>query len=195
MTRIALFAVAASMALPAVAMAEPVQLYMDPNHTQIKATWKHFSGVPLDIRFTEYDATVMYDADDASASSVEITLPVAGLESGVPPFNDHLKSADFFEAETYPTATFTSTSIESTGEDTATMTGDLTIKDVTAPVTFDVTLIGASPNPMSGAQLWSFSATTTLDRTEWGLGNFAPAVPADVVLTINSELGDTAPAQ
>ena len=193
MTRIALLAVAVSIALPAVAVAEPVQLYMDPNHTQIKATWKHFSGVPLDIRFTEYDATVMYDAENPSASSLEITLPVDALDSGVPAFNDHLKSADFFEAETYPTASFTATSIESTGADTATMTGDLTIKDITAPVTFDVTLVGEAPNPMSGAQLWSFTATTTLDRTEWGLGNFAPAVPADVVLTINSELGDQAP--
>lgn len=195
MTRIALLAAAASVALPAIAAAAPTQLYMDPNHTQITATWKHFSGVPLDIRFTEFDSTVMYDAEDPSASSIEITLPVAALESGVPPFNDHLKSADFFEAETYPTATFTSTSIEATGENTATMTGDLTIKDVTAPVTFDVTLVGEAPNPMSGAQLWGFTATTTLDRTEWGLGMFAPAVPADVVLTISSELGDTPPQQ
>lgn len=192
MTRIALFT-AAALALPAAALAAPTQLYMDPNHTQITATWKHFSGVPLQIAFTQHEAAVMYDAEDPSASSIEITLPVEGLESGVPPFNDHLKSPDFFEAATYPTATFTSTSITATGDNTATMTGDLTIKDVTAPVTFDVTLIGDTANPMSGARVVGFTATTTLDRTEWGLGMFAGPIPADVVLNISSELGETPP--
>ncbi len=193
MTRIALLAAAAAVALPATAMAEAEQLYMDPSHTQISAEWKHFSGLPLQIMFTQFDSTVMYDAEDVSNSSVEITLPVEGIHSGVAPFDTHLKSPDFFEAETYPTATFTSTSIESTGEDTATMTGDLTIKDVTAPVTFDVTLVGAGENPMSGAALYGFTATTTLDRTEWGLGMFAPAVPAEVTLMIATEMGPNPP--
>lgn len=193
MTRTVLLAAAAAIAMPALAHAAPVQLYMDPSHTQISAEWRHFSGVPLRIRFTEFDATVMYDAEDPSASSLEITLPVDALESGVPPFNDHLKSPDFFEAETYPTASFIATSIESTGDDTATMTGDLTIKDVTAPVTFDVTLIGDTQNPMSGARLVGFTATTELDRSEWGLGMFVPAVPANVTLHIAAELSENPP--
>lgn len=193
MTRIALFAAAAAVTLPTLALAEPAQLYMDPNHTQITATWKHFSGAPLNIVFTQHDATIMYDAEDASASSVEITLPIEGIHSGVEAFDTHLKSPDFFEAETYPTASFTSTSVEKTGDNTATLTGDLTIKDVTAPVTFDVTLLNDMSHPMSGARLVGFTATTTLDRTEWGLGMFAPAVPADVVLTISTELSDAAP--
>ena len=194
MTRIALLAAVASIALPVVAIAAPTQLYMDPNHTNVRAVWKHFTGIPLEIRFTDFESTVMYDAEDPSASSIEITIPVDSLWTNVAAFDEHLQSPDFFEVATYPTATFTSTAIESTGPNTATMTGDLTIKDVTAPVTFAVTLVNDMSHPMSGARLVGFTATTTLTRSEWGLGMFAPAVPEDVALVISTELAETPPA-
>ncbi len=188
MTRIALLA-AAAITLPCAALADPQPFQFDENHTQISATWIHNAGAPLQIFFTEFDGQVMWDPDNIEASSVSVTLPVEGIHSFVPAFDDHLKTADMFEVETWPTATFTSTSVERTGENTAQMTGDLTIKDNTAPVTFDVELVGERPAEGMGGYAIGFVAKTTLTRSEWGLGfgvNFG--LPEPVELVISTEL-------
>lgn len=184
---------AAILAAPAAAQAEAQQLYFDPNHTQISVGWEHYAGAPLTFFFTEFDGELMYDPENAENSSANVTVDIPGIWTGVEDFKNHLLSGDFFEAETYPEASFTSTEIEYTSDTTATMTGDLTIKDITAPVTFDVEMVGEHTDD-EGATTRGFTATTELDRTEWGLGYAAPMVPETVTLTIATELKETDPA-
>jgi polyisoprenoid-binding protein YceI len=105
----------------------------------------------------------------------------------VPAFNEHLRSADFFEAETYPEVTFRSTKVEAAGEDGLQVTGDLTIKGITRPVVLDVTLNKAAEQPMAKRQAIGFDAITTVKRTDFGLGMFAPNVSDEVTLRITTE--------
>ena len=112
------------------AFAAPVTYRMDPSHTTVVAKWNHFGFSNPVILFGDAEGRIVHDADDVSASSVEVTLPLSGLESNVQAFNDHLLSDDFFDAGTFPQATFRSTSVEAAGEGKLKVTGDLTIKDI-----------------------------------------------------------------
>lgn len=185
---------AAALALSAIpAFAAPggagdaITYKIDPNHTQVLASWSHFGFSNPVANFGEAKGAIVYDADDVSASSVQVTLPLSGLQAFVPAFNEHLRSADFFEAETYPEVTFKSTRVEAAGEDGLKVTGDLTIKDITRPVVLDVTLNKAAEQPMAKRQAIGFDATTTVKRSDFGLGKFAPNVSDEVTLRITTE--------
>lgn len=170
------------------ATAAPVTYQMDPNHTQVLASWSHFGFSNPVANFGEADGAIVYDAENVSASSVEVTLPLSGLNAFVPDFNDHLRSADFFEAEKYPQATFKSTKVQSAGKDKLKVTGDLTIKDVTRSVDLDVNLnkagMGSNDQPRIG-----FDASTTIKRSDFGLGKYVPNVSDEVTLRITTEAG------
>src|SRR5687768_12267339 len=91
--------------------AEPVTYKLDPNHTIVLAEWDHFGFSRPVAHFGQVDGTLVYDPADVAASRVDVVLPLSGLESFVPDFNEHLRSADFFDAATWPTATFKSTKV------------------------------------------------------------------------------------
>lgn len=175
------------------ASAVPVTYEMDPNHTQVLASWSHFGFSNPVANFGEADGAIVYDAENVSASSVEVTLPLSGLSAFVPDFNDHLRSADFFEAGKYPQATFKSTKVQSAGKDKLKVTGDLTIKGVTRSVDLDVNLnkagMGSNEQPMIG-----FDASTTIKRSDFGLGKYVPNVSDEVTLRITTEAGVPKPA-
>jgi polyisoprenoid-binding protein YceI len=138
----------------------------------------------------EFDGTFMLDRDNPENSSIDVTIDVGSLDSGWQERDAHFKSADFFDAENYPTITFTSTSVEITGESTANVTGDLTIKDNTMPVTLDVTLNGLQDDhPIrEGRQAYAgFTGTTTVLRSDFDVDMFAPAVSDEVVIRIEME--------
>ncbi len=182
------FALAAALALFAIpAFAAPVTYQIDPNHTQVLASWSHFGFSNPVANFGEAEGAIVYDADDVAASSVQVTLPLSGLNAFVPAFNEHLRSGDFFEADTYPEVTFKSTKVEAAGEGGLKVTGDLTIKDVTRAVVLDVTLNKSAEQPMAKRQAIGFDATTTVKRTDFGLGKFAPGVSDEVTLRITTE--------
>src|SRR3546814_11690120 len=115
----------------------------------VVAQWKHFGVASPDANVGDVDGTLVYDADDVSASSVEVTLPLTGMDSFSDDFDKHLLSADFFDALKFPAATFKITSVEAAGEGTLKVTGDLTIKDITRPVLLDVTLNQAAHHPLT----------------------------------------------
>ena len=129
----------------------------------------------------------MYDAENVSASSVQVTLPLSGLNSFVADFDAHLRSGDFFDAEKYPAATFKSTKVESAGKGKLKVTGNLTIKDITKPVVLDVTLNKAGEQPMAKRAAIGFDATATVSRTAFGVGKFVPNVSDEVKLRITTE--------
>lgn len=167
--------------------AAPLSYKLDPNHTDVIAQWNHFGFSNPSLHFGQADGTLVYDADDVSASSVQVTLPLSGLDSFVPDFDEHLKSADFFDAAKFPAATFKSTRVEAAGEGKLKVTGDLTIKDITKPVVLDVTLNKAADHPMAKRPAIGFDASATIKRSDFDLAMYVPNVSDEVKLRITTE--------
>jgi polyisoprenoid-binding protein YceI len=139
---------------------------VDPSHAEVGFVGRHFGLSRIRGRFTGVQGTVVV-ADDPAESSVEVVIDMASVSSGDQSRDDHLRSADFFDVEQHPTATFRSTGIAHAGA-TATMTGDLTIKGVTRPVELAVTYAGHVADPW-GNDRAVFSARGTIEREDWGL--------------------------
>ena len=170
------------------AFADPVRYTIDPSHTDVIAQWSHFGFSNPTAHFGQAEGTIVYDADDVAASSVEVTLPLAGMNSYTAKFDEHLRSSDFFAAAAFPVATFKSTSVEAVGEGKLKVAGVLTIKDNSKPVVLDVTLNKVGEN-MGGQPTIGFDATTTIKRTDFGVGMYAPAVSDEVRIRITTEAG------
>lgn len=136
---------------------------IDASHTEVGFVARHLMVTKVRGRFADVSGTVTV-AEPVTDSHVEVTIGVASVSTGSDDRDGHIRSADFFDAEGFPTMTFTSTAF--TGE---TLTGDLTIKGVTKPVTLDVTFEGAVKDPWGNAKA-GFEARTTINRTDWGLG-------------------------
>jgi len=185
MKRIALAAALSLFA--ASAFAAPVTYKLDPNHTMVVAQWNHFGFSNPYANFGDADGTLVYDADDVSASSVAVTLPLTGLDSFSDDFDKHLWSADFFDIARFPAATFKSTSVEVIGEGELKVTGDLTIKDITRPVVLDVTLNKVAEHPMTKRAAIGFDATATIKRSDFDLAMYVPNVGDEVKLRITTE--------
>jgi polyisoprenoid-binding protein YceI len=160
---------------------------LDPSHTDVLVQWNHMGFSNPTAHFGNADGTLVYDAADLGKSSVVVTLPLSGLNSFTAKFDEHLRSADFFDAAKFPNATFKSTKVEAAGTNKLTVTGDLTIKDITKPVTLDVTINAAGEHPMMKVPSVGFDATTTIKRSDFGVGAYAPNVSDDVKIRITTE--------
>lgn len=156
------------------------QVLFSYNHLGFSTTWGMFSG---------FEGSAMLDADDISKSSVQLEIKTADLITGWDARTGHFSSPDFFNVAEFPVATFVSTSVESTGEKTAKITGDLTILNVTKSVVLDATLNNIGKHPQSQKDWAGFNATTTLIRSDFNLGKFAPFVSDEVELKISVEMG------
>lgn len=187
-------AAAAAPAAPAITEIKPVagSYQLDPDHSGVLATWSHFGYSHPSAHFRISAGTVIWDATDPGKSSVEVTLPIAQIDTFVPALDTHLKGADFFDAGKFPNATFKSTGVQLAGPNHYTVTGNLTIKDKTHPVTLDVTLNGAGKHAMTGLETLGFSATAEVKRSDFGVAAFAPNVSDEVQLSITGE-GSIAP--
>lgn len=168
-------------------LAEPVTYTMDPNHTDVIASWSHFGFSNPIAHFGHVDGTITYDPDNVGASSVQVTIPLAGLDSHVEAFDEHLRSDDFFDAAKYPEITFSSTGVEAAGEDRLKVAGDLTLRGITKPVVLDVTINRVGTQPMSGQPAAGFDATTTIKRSDFDMGMYAPNVSDEVEIRITTE--------
>lgn len=169
------------------AFAAPLTYKIDPNHTDVVASWSHFGFSNPVAHFGQADGAITYDPADVGASKVEVTLPLSGLNSHVPAFDEHLRSADFFDAANHPTVTFRSTSVKAAGKDRLSVVGDLTIKGITKPVTLEVTINKLGIHPLGKRDAAGFSATATIKRSDFGLGLYAPNVSDEVTLSITTE--------
>jgi polyisoprenoid-binding protein YceI len=180
-------AAAALLALIAApALAEPQAYVIDDAHTDVMFTWSHVGFSTTRGIAWNVEGEIMFDEENPENSSVNVTIPIAGI-SVTPEFEQHLfESGDFFEPQDPDPITFTSTSIEVTGENTANITGDLTVNGMTNEVTLATTLNKVDQGPM-GNTVAGFTATTVVDRTQYGLDLFAPMVGAEVEITINLE--------
>ena len=139
---------------------------VDPGHAEVGFVGRHFGLTKVRGRFTDVEATVTI-GDDPEQSSVQVTIQMASVYSGDQRRDDHLRSADLFDVERHPTATFRSTSVTVDGT-AGTMDGELTIKGVTRPVRLAVEFLGSLDDPW-GNQRAVFSAAGRVNREEWGL--------------------------
>ena len=161
---------------------------LDSSHGYISFTYSHLGFSNPRVGFNSFDVVLDLDSADPGNSTVEVTIDAASIDSRVAEFNEHLNGADFFNTAEYPTITFTSTSVTATGANTFDVTGDLTILGTTKPVTLATTINKAADHPMLNVPTVGVSASTTLLRSQWGLGAYVPAVSDEVELSIEVEL-------
>ncbi|MBO6578994.1 MAG: polyisoprenoid-binding protein [Thalassospira sp.] len=160
---------------------------LDPTHTSVLIIVNHLGFSDYQGRFNGVTGELTLDREDPSASSATITIDLNQIDSGVEALDNHMKTADFFNVEEFPTATFTSTSVELVGDNAATVTGDLTLLGETKPLVLDVTLSGEGTHPMTGDEVVGFSADGVVTRTDYGMDFLVPGVGDEVTLQISSE--------
>lgn len=159
----------------------------DPSHSQILFSYDHLGFSTTWGLFSGFEGVIMLDEEDPSKSSVSTSFNARDIITGWDARTAHFLSDDFFGADANPTVTFESTQVEVTGEDTARITGDLTMNGVTKPVVLEASLNRKAQHPMAGKPWIGFDATTTIKRSEFDMGMFAPAVGDEVALMISVE--------
>ena len=169
------------------AFASSTSYVLDASHSQIVFSYDHLGYSTSYGMFSGFDGTIKFDQEDPAASSVNVSFPVRSMFTGWEARFGHFMSDDFFGAGEDEMVSFSSTSIEVTGENTALITGDLTLNGVTKPVVLDATLNQVGDHPMEGKPWAGFDATTTLIRSDYDLGNFAPFVSDEVEVVISIE--------
>ena len=140
---------------------------LDPAHSQIEFAVKHMMVTTVRGQFRQFTTEVDFDEEHPERSSVVAHIDVSSIDTGMAARDAHLRSADFFEAETFPELTFRSTSIKARG-DGYKIEGDLTIRGETRQVTLDAEIGGVVAN-MQGGRRAAFNATTRISRKAWGL--------------------------
>lgn len=141
---------------------------IDSAHTQVNFSAKHMMVTNVRGTFHDVDGTIELDEQDPTRSRSEFRVAAASVDTNFGARDTHLRSPDFFDAERFPSISFVSTGIRQVGDDRFDVTGDLTIRDVTKPITFDVTLEGIVPG-MSGGRHAGLSAKAKIVRGDWDL--------------------------
>jgi len=178
---------AAIAATTTIANAAPEKYMLDASHSQILFSYNHLGFSTTYGMFSGFEGEIMFDSDAPAESSVSVSMPLKSMLTGWEERFTHFMSPDFFNATDDSTVSFTSTSIEVTGETTAKITGDLTVNGVTKSVTLDAVLNQSGEHPMAGKPWLGFNATTTLLRSEFEVGKFAPFVGDELDVKISIE--------
>jgi polyisoprenoid-binding protein YceI len=140
---------------------------VDPSHSRLGFVARHAMVTKVRGQFDAFTATAHVDAEHPAASTIELSIDVASVTTGSPDRDGHLRSADFFDVENYPTWTFRSTDVARDGDEW-TVTGDLTIKDATLPVTIEFVETGSAIDPFGNTRV-GFEGGVTVNRKDWGL--------------------------
>jgi polyisoprenoid-binding protein YceI len=191
MIRLATSAFALSV-LAGAAVAEPVAFDFDKSHSNLSFTYDHLGYSTTDGRFGDWDGTLLIDKETPANSSIEFTIQIGSLDTFWADRDKHLLSADFFDAEKFPEATFKSTSVEQTGEKQLEVTGDLTIKGITKPATLTVDVKAMGEHPMAKKESVGFAVNTVIKRSDYGMDMFVPYVGDEVKITFHTETLTTA---
>jgi polyisoprenoid-binding protein YceI len=161
---------------------------LEPNYTQVVFSWDHLGYSHPTAQIAQGSGMLDFDPTEPALSSLQVTLPVSMLMTGVPDLDEHLKSEDFFDIARFPDAIFRSTRVEKgMGQDDLKVTGSLTIRNVTRPVTLDVKVLKVGTNPRTQVGTVGFNATARLKRSDFGLGAFVPQVSDEVRLQITCQ--------
>jgi polyisoprenoid-binding protein YceI len=161
---------------------------LESRHSMGTVRWNHLEFSNPTAQFNQVEGTLEFDPADPGKSSVMVTIPLSHLTSGEPELDEDLRSPAFFDLTRYPTATFKSTRVETTAmPNHLKVTGDLSLRGVTRPVTLDVTINKVGTNPRLHMPAVGFEATATLKRSDFGLGKFVPQVSDEVTVHITSQ--------
>lgn len=160
---------------------------LDSSHSQIVFEYNHLGFSTTYGMFSGFTGEIMFDEANPAASSVSVDISTESLITGWDARTEHFLGADFFDAAAAPAITFKSTGINVTGENTAIITGDLTLNGVTKSLDLDAKLNKTEEHPMAKKPWAGFDATTTIMRSDFDMGNFAPFVSDEVKLLISIE--------
>lgn len=181
-------ALAAAFALGPLA-AQAQQWSIDPAHTSVTFRVDHLGFSEVQGAFRDFEADISFDPDDLAATDVAFTIDAASIDTGWEARDEHLRSGDFLDVSNHAEIVFVATGVTETGEGTADVTGDLTLKGVTQPVTFAAEVNQIGPNPFNPEQqIAGFTLTAEIDRTAFGVDFGAPAIGAVLPITVNVEL-------
>ena len=172
--------------------AAPEAYILNDSHSQALFTFDHAGFSTTFGMYSGFGGDIMFDAGDVTNSSVSVTFPAETMITGWDARSGHfLQSGDFFKLDEFPDVTFVSTSIEQTGDDTANITGDLSLNGVTKSVVLEATLnttVDEYPfPPYQGRKAMGVDASVTLIRSEFNLGLFAPFVSDEIPVMISIE--------
>lgn len=168
------------------AIAAPQTYVLDTTHTFPRFSYNHMGMSKQILRFDQTTGTVVLDKD-AEQAHVDVTIDMTSINTGFALFDEHIQGEDYLDTAQYPTATFKSTSVVFENGEPVSIDGELTIKDVTKPVTLDVTSFFNGPHPMLQKEAIGANATTVIKRSDFNAGKNAPAVGDDVTLDIALE--------
>ena len=150
----------------AVAVAEPLPFKIDPNHSLVAFRVRHFFA-KVQGRFKDFSGTINFDEKNMANSSVDVTIQTASITTENDRRDTHLRSPDFFAADSFPTITFKSSKIVPGPNNSALVYGDLTIRGITKPVTLEANYLGGMANARMGGKIAGFDAKTTIDRKDF----------------------------
>jgi polyisoprenoid-binding protein YceI len=159
---------------------------LDPNHTVIGAVARHLMVTKVRGKFDSFQGAI-HIGDTPEASSAELEIDAATIDTGVQQRDDHLRSADFLDVEHHPKITFASTDVKRTGDSALQVTGDLTIRGLTRPVTLNVTFEGVSPDPWGGMRA-GFTIAGELRRDDWDMSWNVPLETGGVLVSKTVDL-------
>jgi polyisoprenoid-binding protein YceI len=142
---------------------------LDPTHSSAEFSARHMMVTTVRGSIKNATGWIEFDQANPAGGAVEVNLPAAEIFSGLADRDNHLKSPDFLDVANYPHITFKSTQVEVTGENEGKITGHLTIRDVTKPVTLDVEFLGQEKDPWSGGARIGFTGSTKINREDFGL--------------------------
>ncbi|MFD1039074.1 YceI family protein [Virgibacillus byunsanensis] len=142
---------------------------VDAAHSELGFSVKHMMISKVKGSFNEFDAVIEADPSELTDAKIEVSVDVASVDTRQEGRDEHLRSADFFDVENYPKMTFVASDVKKKSDSNYDVTGDLTIRGTTKPVTIDVVYEGQSKDPMSGNTVAGFSGETTINRQDFGL--------------------------
>lgn len=169
------------------AVAATTDYKIDPTHTMTLFSWSHFGFSNPTANFNDVQGVIKVDDQSPEKSSVSVTIPVKSVDTHVPALDKEFLTEGWFNEAKFPTITFKSTKVETTDKKHFKILGDLTVKGITKPVTLDAVLNQQGKHPMTKKQTVGFNATTSFKRSDFGLGNYVPAVSDEVTVNITTE--------
>ncbi|MCQ8240785.1 YceI family protein [Rhizosaccharibacter radicis] len=158
---------------------------LEPTHTQIGWTLSHMGFSYYSGGFSNASGSLTLDPANPTADKLNVSVPIASVATTSTKLDGELKSAQWFDADKFPTATFASTGVTAEGKDRAKVTGTLTLHGVTRPVVLDVRFVGAGVNPLDKKYTVGFEAVGTIRRSDFGVKTYVPLIGDEVRLTIN----------
>ncbi|WP_278394215.1 YceI family protein [Acinetobacter venetianus] len=170
-----------------VTLAAPVDYKIDPTHTATVFSWNHFGFSTPSANFTDIQGVIKVDNAKPANSSVEVTIPLSSVNTNVAALDKEFQEEAWFNAAKYPNITFKSTKVETKDKKHFKITGDLTVKGVTKPVVLDAVLNKQGEHPMAKVPAIGFNATTSFDRSAFGIGNYVPNVGDKITVNITTE--------